>query len=292
MDIDRDLLKKAAVFLIVSIAVFLFLAMPTFAAQAAVSANTDDEEDTEPASSVTASTKAAEATPATTKISDKQMAAEDSDEYYAVSPGDPYEKFNRSMFSFNEKLDQYVLKPVATFYNLIMPRPLNEGVHNFFVNIDTVPTIANDILQLHFYQAANDIWRFGVNTTVGIGGLFDVASRIKLMPYKNDFGMTMARYGYSRSTFIMLPFWGPRTIRDTVSLPVDYYAFSLYPYMHPESLQYGVYGVSVIDWRAQVLKHQDLFDIAAVDKYAFIRNAYIQYRSAAVKIMNIVRMKI
>lgn len=273
MEIDRVILKKAAVFLFITAVTFLFLAMPSFAA---------------PESATTSAIKAANA-PASTlavdnKPADPAVIDDDEDEdTMAVSPGDPYEKFNRAMFNVNEGLDKYVLKPVASFYNLIMPRPLNEGIHNFFVNIDTVPTIANDILQFNFYQAANDIWRVGVNTTVGIGGLFDVASRIKLMPYKNDFGMTLAKWGYAQSSYIVLPFWGPRTIRDTISLPVDYYAFSVYPRIRSEKLRYGLYALSVVDWRAQVLKHQDLFDTAAVDKYAFMRNAYIQYRSNAIK---------
>lgn len=200
-----------------------------------------------------------------------------------VDVSDPYEKFNRSMFSFNEGLDKYILKPVSKFYNLIMPRPLNEGVHNFFVNLDTVPTIVNDVLQFNFHQMANDMWRFGVNSTIGIGGLFDIATRIKLNSYRTDFGLTMAKWGYANSSYVVLPFWGPRTVRDSVSIPIDYYFFSLWPYIEPDRLRYGLYALSVIDWRAQVLKHDDLMEAAAVDKYAFVRNAYLQYRRQAIE---------
>lgn len=201
----------------------------------------------------------------------------------SVETADPYEKFNRTMFNFNESIDKGILKPVAKFYNLIMPRPLNEGVHNFFVNLDTVPTIVNDILQFNFHQMANDMWRFGINSTIGIGGLFDIATRIKLNSYRNDFGLTLARWGYQNSTYVVWPFWGPRTIRDTVSLPVDYFLFSLYPYIDPESVRYGIYALSIVDWRAQLLKHDDLMEAAAIDKYIFVRNAYMQFRKQEIE---------
>lgn len=201
----------------------------------------------------------------------------------SVETQDPYEKINRSMFNFNEGLDKAILKPVSKFYNLIMPRPLNEGVHNFFVNLDTVPTIVNDLLQFNFHQMANDMWRFGVNSTIGIGGLFDIATRIKLNSFRNDFGLTMAKWGYQNSNYVVLPFWGPRTVRDTVSIPVDYFLFSLWPYIEPQDVRYGLYALSVIDWRAQLLKHQDLMEAAAVDKYAFIRNAYLQFRKQEIE---------
>ncbi len=192
---------------------------------------------------------------------------------------DPYQKFNRAMFTFNDKLDSYVLKPIATLYEKIMPKPLNQGVHNFFNNIGELPTMANDLLQIHFYQFANDFWRFGINTTIGIGGLFDMATRMKLPYYSNDFGMTLATWGYRQSNYLVLPFFGPNTPRDTIGLPVDYFAFSIYPHIHPQSLRYEIYALGVIDRRAQLLKFQPVFDEAAVDKYTFMRDAYLQRRA-------------
>jgi phospholipid-binding lipoprotein MlaA len=192
---------------------------------------------------------------------------------------DPLEHFNRSVFSFNDKVDTYILKPIATFYNMIMPKPLNQGVHNFFLNINNLPNIANDILQFNFYQMANDLWRFGVNTTIGIGGLFDIGSRIGLMPYSNDFGLTLAKWGYQNSTYVVLPFFGPYTIRDALGLPVDYYVFSIYPHIHPRRTRYAIYGLGVIDKRAQYLQFQELMDEASIDKYVFTRNAYLQRRA-------------
>lgn len=192
---------------------------------------------------------------------------------------DPYEGFNRAAFNFNDKLDTYFLKPVATFYNKVVPRPLNQGIHNFFNNIDTVPTIANDLLQFHFYQMANDLWRLGINTTIGIGGLFDIASRINLRYYSNDFGLTMAYWGYDNSNYIVLPFWGPNTIRDGIGLPVDYFVFSIYPYIHPDSRRYELYAWWVVDHRAHLLQFEPVYEEAAYDKYIFVRTAYMQKRN-------------
>ena len=191
---------------------------------------------------------------------------------------DPLEKLNRGIFTFNDKIDKIVLKPVATVYNKIMPKPLNQGVHNFYNNIGTLPTIANDILQLHFYQAANDIWRFGINSTIGIAGFFDIATRMNLKYYSNDFGLTMARWGYKNSTYIVWPFFGPSTIRDGIGIPVDYFAFSVYPYVNPTSARYELYGLGVVDRRAQLLKIESVMEEAALDRYVFVRNAYTQRR--------------
>lgn len=196
---------------------------------------------------------------------------------------DPSENFNRAMFRFNEKVDDYIARPVGEFYNKIMPKPLNMGIHNFFNNIDTLPTIANDILQVNIYQMANDMWRFGVNTTVGVGGLFDMASRINLRYYTNDFGMTMAAYGYEDSSYLVLPFWGPRTWRDMIGMPVDFFAFSIYPHIEPQSVSWQLYGLSVVDWRAQALRYQNVMEEAAIDKYVFMRDAYMQRRAAQIR---------
>lgn len=192
---------------------------------------------------------------------------------------DPYEGFNRAMFSFNDALDTYFMKPVATFYNKVMPKPLNRGFHNAFNNINSLPTIANDILQLHFYQMANDVWRLGLNTTVGILGFFDFASTLNLKYYKNDFGLTLAYYGYDNSNYLVLPFFGPNTLRDGIGIPVDYFAFSLYPHIYPESSRYQVWSWNVLDRRADMLTYQNIYDEAAVDKYTFMRSAYMQNRA-------------
>lgn len=204
----------------------------------------------------------------------------------SISENDPYEGFNRAMFNFNERLDEAVLKPVATFYNVIVPKPLNRGIHNVFNNLGNLPTIANDLLQVNFHQAANDFWRFGINSTVGIGGLFDVATTLQLPAYNNDFGLTLARWGYEQSNYLVLPFFGPSSIRDGISLPVDYFAFSIYPYIGQDTIRYGLYSLGVIDRRARLLQYQPILEEAAIDKYTFVRNAYRQHRSYQVSTLN------
>lgn len=197
----------------------------------------------------------------------------------SVESNDPFQGYNRVVFAFNDNFDTYFLKPVAEFYNTVMPRPLNQGIHNIFNNVDEIPSIVNDLLQLHFYQMANDFWRLTINSTVGIGGLFDVASRIGLPRYQNDFGLTLAHYGWRNSAYWVWPFFGSYTLRDGwVGLPVDYYGFTPYPRINPKSTRYGVLGLYFVDHRANMLQYQPVFEEVAIDKYVFVRNAYMQHR--------------
>jgi phospholipid-binding lipoprotein MlaA len=196
---------------------------------------------------------------------------------------DPYETYNRHTFAFNDALDTHLLQPVARFYNLVMPKPLNMGVHNFFLNLNTFSTIIDDLLQMNLYQMTNDCWRVVINSTIGIGGLFDVASRMNLRYYENDFGMTLANWGWTNSNYIVLPFYGSYTVRDGFSLPFDFFLFSAYQFIEPPKLRYGLYAVSVVDWRAQTIQYQNLLDVAALDKYVFVRNAYMQRRAYQLK---------
>lgn len=198
---------------------------------------------------------------------------------FASNPNDPYEPFNRSMFKINEFLDRYILKPVATVYNKIMPKPLAKGISNVYNNIDMVPTTLNDVLQGNFYQAASDAWRLGINTTIGIGGLFDVAQHMGLPPNYEDFGLTLARWGYVRSNYLVLPFWGPGTVRDVLGYPVNYYALSIYPYIKPVKYRYRIYLFGVLVRRADMLHYDSVMQQLAFDKYVFQRDAYLQHRN-------------
>lgn len=192
---------------------------------------------------------------------------------------DPYSAFNRPVYRFNDAFDTYLFKPVATFYNKIMPKPLNKGIHNVYTNLGNITNVANDVLQLHWYQGLNDLWRLGINTTVGVGGLFDVAERMDLEPYQNDFGLTMARWGWRNSNYLVFPFLGPSSPRDTIGFIADYYVFSIYPYIQPQSFQYQVFALGALDRRAQLLKFENVMDAAAIDKYVFLRSAYMQNRA-------------
>lgn len=195
------------------------------------------------------------------------------------NPKDPYENFNRSMYRFNDWLDRYILKPTATVYNTVVPKPLAKGLSNFFSNIDMVPTICNDLLQGNFYRATSDTWRFGINTTAGILGFFDVAACIGLEPNYQDLGLTWAHWGYRNSNYLVLPFYGPSTFRDAMAMPFNYTYLSLYPYIQPTKDQLMLYGVGVVVRRADLLCYEDFMQQAAVDKYTFIRDAYMQHRN-------------
>lgn len=186
--------------------------------------------------------------------------------------------YNHAVFHFNDMLDRVFLKPVATLYNKLVPKPLHEGISNFFTNIDNIPTLINDILQGNVYYTFHDGWRLVINTTVGIVGIFDVATRIGLKPHHEDFGLTMARWGYTNSNYIEVPFFGGGTIRDVIGWPIDYFFFSIYPYIKDPVVRYSVYGVGVVDRRSNVLQYQDVLDQIAVDRYSFYRSAYMQHR--------------
>lgn len=197
----------------------------------------------------------------------------------ASNPQDPYESFNRVVYHFNDALDNFVLKPLAHTYNTVLPRPLVKGISNFFANLDNFPTVVNDVLQANFYQAASDGWRLAINTTVGLLGFFDVASHMGLEPNKEDFGLTLAQWGYTQSNYLILPFFGPSTPRDAIGLPMDYYLFSVYPHIHPTIRRYELYGLGVVSRRADLLSFQNVMDQAAVDRYVFLRDAYMQRRT-------------
>jgi phospholipid-binding lipoprotein MlaA len=192
---------------------------------------------------------------------------------------DPLEKFNRAMFKFNDAFDIYFMKPIAELYNAIMPKPLNKGVHNFLNNLNELPIIANDLLQFNFYQMSKDVSRLVINTTMGIGGLFDMASRMHLPYFQNDFGLTLARWGYKDSSYLVIPFLGSNTIRDGIGIPVDYYGFSVYPRITPDSRRYALLGLFFVDYRANLLQYESVLEEAAIDKYVFMRNAYMQHRA-------------
>jgi phospholipid-binding lipoprotein MlaA len=197
---------------------------------------------------------------------------------------DRFEGFNRVMFFINDKIDAYFLKPLAIVYNTILPRPVNIGIHNFYLNLGNLPTIANDLLQFNFYQGANDFARFGFNSTVGLLGFIDVAQYMDLKPYTNDFGMTLSNWGYENTSYFVLPFFGPTSIRDGAGLFVDYFAFTIYPHIYPRLTRYAIYGLGVIDQRAQLLRFESAMEEAMLDKYVFARSAFMQHRAYQLEI--------
>jgi phospholipid-binding lipoprotein MlaA len=195
------------------------------------------------------------------------------------NPQDPYENLNRHIFQMNDTLDRAFLKPVACFYNRFVPPPLRAGISNVFNNAAEIPTIINDVLQLKLLHTLQDTSRFFVNTTVGVGGVFDIASRGGLPQHCEDFGLTLARYGYKNSAYFVIPFLGPSTVRDAFAMIPNYELMTIYPYINPLSVRWGILALNGVTQRADLLNFQDVIDIASFDPYVFQRNAYLQHRN-------------
>lgn len=195
---------------------------------------------------------------------------------------DPFESFNRKVFAFNQTLDRYAYRPVAVVYRTFTPPPARQGITNFFNNIDTLTTFGNDLLQGKFKYLVIDFWRFFLNTTVGIGGLFNVADALHVPPHQNDFGTTLSYWtGNSDSAFIMLPFFGPSTLRDMYAMPVNF-LMSPYPYIRPRQPVFFVQGLYYVSLRAQLLDSDALL-AHAFDPYVLMRNAYLQNRRSQIQ---------
>lgn len=191
-------------------------------------------------------------------------------------PRDPWEGFNRASYKFNDALDRGFAKPVAKGYKKVTPRFIRTGVSNFFSNLDTVPTILNDVLQGKIKQAGHDTGRFLLNSTVGLGGLFDPASAAGMERNDEDFGQTLGKWGVKSGPYLMLPILGPSTVRDTFAKPVDSYSGPL-NYLQDDSTRYILRGVEFVDLRADLLSLDAQIE-KSYDKYAFIRNAWLQRR--------------
>jgi phospholipid-binding lipoprotein MlaA len=191
---------------------------------------------------------------------------------------DRYERFNRSVYKFNTTLDHAVLRPVARAY-VRLPRPIRTGINNFFVNFTYPTTVANDLFQGKITDSVTDSARIVVNTTLGLGGLFDPASRMGLERHTQDFGLTLGRWGVPTGPFIELPFLGPSDVRDTIGLIPDYainYVISN-QLINNNWASGGMFVVSMVDKRSQLLDLDKVLD-QAYDPYAFTRNAYLQRR--------------
>jgi phospholipid-binding lipoprotein MlaA len=208
----------------------------------------------------------------------------------ANNPKDPYEGFNRAMFAVNEGID-VVVKPVAEGYDAAAPLPVKAVVGNFFGNIGDVWTALNNLLQGKPGQAFSDVGRVLVNTTIGIGGTFDVASEMGLEKHAEDFGQTMGAWGVSDGPYFYWPIIGPRTTRDTVGWGVDAYVDPVMR-VNDVPLRNSLAGVRLIDLRASMLASDKVVEEAAFDKYNYIRDAYLQHRRSEIYDGNPPREKI
>ena len=194
-----------------------------------------------------------------------------------TSPDDPYESYNRKTYKFNEAFDATFLKPPAKFYAAVFPAPVRAGVNNFFDNINMIPSVANDLLQAEWNYAIKDTWRFVINTSMGIGGVFDAADHCNLPPHSNDLGITFAKWGDKKSPYLIIPFLGPSTFRDGMGMMFNFTLLTPYPYFS-NTLVYSLLGVRYIDLRSQMLESERLM-ADALDKYSFMRDAYLQHRN-------------
>ena len=195
-----------------------------------------------------------------------------------TSPNDPFERYNRSMTQFNEAVDTAVLKPVATAYQQATPAPVRTGVSNFFANLGDAWSFVNNTLQLNAEGALSSFFRFNINTLMGLGGVLDVASEMGLERYRQDFGLTLGRWGMPPGPYLVLPILGPSTVRDTLALPADRYGNPV-RHVDPASARNSLTALRVVDVRSNLLRAGEVLEDAALDKYSFTRDVFLQVRS-------------
>ena len=199
---------------------------------------------------------------------------------HPANPADPFESFNRGVYKFNDALDKAVAKPVARGYNKVMPEVGKTMVSNFFSNLDDVLVTANDFLQLKFIQGLSDGTRVLVNSTLGLGGLIDVAS-MNIEKHNEDFGQTLGHWGVGSGPYLMLPILGPSSARDGIGDLCDSQISPLAK-TYPVHTRNRLYVTRAINTRAQLLSGESVMEGAIIDRYAFIRDAYLQRRRSLV----------
>ena len=196
-----------------------------------------------------------------------------------ANPKDPWEPYNRSMYKFNDAVDKAVLKPVAQGYGTAMPEFGKTMVTNFFSNLDDILVTINDVLQFKFSQAASDGTRVLFNSTFGLLGFFNVASGLE--KHNEDFGQTLGYWGVGPGPYVVLPFFGPRTVRDSFGLAVDSFA-SPVRLISSVPIRNELYVTRTVDTRTGLLDNEKVLDEAAMDRYSFIRDGYLQQRRSLI----------
>lgn len=204
----------------------------------------------------------------------------------ASSPGgksgvDPLERYNRAIHSFNQKVDRYVAKPLAEGYQAVTPGFVDKGVTNFFGNLDDIATLFNSLLQLKGTKAMTTLGRITINSSLGLFGLVDVATAFGLPRQDEDFGQTLGYWGVPSGPYLVLPFWGPSTVRDSFGLAGDYFT-EPYTYLPEQSTRWGLFALEVVDTRADLLSAGRILERSTFDPYAFLRDAYLQRRRSQV----------
>jgi len=197
------------------------------------------------------------------------------------SEHDPIEGVNRKIFWFNDRVDVYVLEPVATGWAFVSPKRVRTSVSNFFANLRFPIVAVNDLLQGKVVDSASDVGRFAVNTTVGVLGFFDPATRFGLEKHVEDFGQTLGVWGVPPGPYLVLPIFGPSNPRDVVGLGVDY-ALSVTPFFVDQYILIGVRAIDAVNERSLILEEVKDAKEAAIDYYTFVRDAYFQRREALI----------
>lgn len=202
-----------------------------------------------------------------------------------TSDNDPLEPMNRVIFGFNEVVDDNILEPVAKGYRYVTPDPVERSVSNFFNNLGEINTIINSVLQMKLDKTITSSSRLAINSTVGVLGLFDVATSLGIQREREDFGQTLGFYGISSGPYLVLPFFGPSSFRDAPGFYADVMMEKsispVYTELHHEERQ-AIQATNVIDTRANLLKATKILDTAAKDKYIFLRESYLQRRAKLV----------
>jgi phospholipid-binding lipoprotein MlaA len=199
-----------------------------------------------------------------------------------ADPRDPLEPMNRAVYGFNDGVDRVVLRPVATVYRDVTPRLVRTGVTNFFANLGDAWSFVNNLLQFKGEAAGDSFMRFNVNTFMGLGGVLDVASEMRIARHKEDFGQTLGYWGVPSGPYVVLPILGPSTVRDTTALPLDWKG-DLANTIDPVHTRNATTVLRAVNVRANLLRAGDVLDGAALDKYSFTRDVYLQVREADVQ---------
>ena len=194
-----------------------------------------------------------------------------------ANPDDPLEGYNRAMFAFNEQVDKVVVKPAAEVYQAVLPRPVRTGVGNVLGNLADPWIGLNNLLQGKVAEAMSDFMRFAFNSTWGLFGLLDIASEAGLAKHDEDLGQTLGRWGVGEGAYVVLPFFGPRTVRDTVAMPADMMG-NMPLRMDPVPTRNTVRATQIVHQRSTLLGTERTLDEKAVDRYAFVRDFYLQQR--------------
>jgi phospholipid-binding lipoprotein MlaA len=201
--------------------------------------------------------------------------------FRAAAPGDPLEPINRGIYSFNNTFDHYLLKPIAKGYDAVVPGPVKTGVSNVFQNVADAQSVVSDALQLKGQKLGDDLGRVMLNSTIGIGGIFDLATPMGIERGNEDVGQVLGYWGLGAGPYLVIPFLGPSSVRDAVGRYADS-QINPVSFVSSVPVRNSLTGLGVIDARVGVFPAEALMNQAALDRYTFLRSAYLQRRQSLV----------